>query len=234
MNYQKHLLIKRIIAIISIVIFLTICIFLTVYFWNFFSNKSNSISSLKNTINSFGWKAPVIFLLIHMLQVFLALLPGEIIELAAGVCFGPIGGTILCLIGCFSSSLLILLLYKFFGQKIVSLFVDSKKIERLNFINTSKKRNILVFILYLIPGTPKDLFTYFIPLTGISIPNFLIISLIARIPSIISSTICGSLFINEQYILGGLVLFITLMLSIAGLVLYNKIEEKNNKKSGTD
>jgi len=125
----------------------------------------------------------------------------------------------------------VFLLTRRFGVKLVELFVDRDKILQLRFLNTEKKRDRLIFILFLIPGTPKDLLTYFVGLTDIKLSSFLVISLIARFPSVISSTVGGHLLGQENY-MGALILYgITAALSGIGLLIYNAImkRKKTNK-----
>lgn len=126
---------------------------------------------------------------------------------------------------------LVFLLTKYFGVKLVEIFVSREKIDNLRFINSETKLERLIFILYLIPGTPKDLLTYFAGLTKIKLHRFLIISLIARFPSIISSTVGGGMLANGE-IWQSIVLFAGVcVVSIAGMLLYNKIIAAKNKKN---
>ena len=87
----------------------------------------------------------------------------------------------------------------------------------------NKKRNYLIFFLFFIPGTPKDLLTYFVGLTDIKLGSFLIISLIARIPSVLSSTFGGHLLGVGKYWDAILLYAITGAVSLIGLMVYNKI-----------
>jgi uncharacterized membrane protein YdjX (TVP38/TMEM64 family) len=103
----------------------------------------------------------------------------------------------------------------------VEVFVSREKINELSFLNTEQKRNTLIFLLFFIPGTPKDLLTYFVGLTDIKLTTFLLLSLVARIPSVITSTFGGHLLGQERYI-GAVVLYaITGLLSLLGMLGYN-------------
>jgi uncharacterized membrane protein YdjX (TVP38/TMEM64 family) len=165
-------------------------------------------------------------LLLQFLQVFIALIPGELIETAAGYAFGPVVGTLLCYAGVAAASSVIFLLTRRFGVRLVEIFVPREKINQLRFINTPKKRDGLIFLLFFIPGTPKDLLTYFVGLTDIKLSAFLILSLVARIPSVLSSTFGGHLLGEGQY-WGAVALYgITGAVSLLGLMLYNRIVKK--------
>jgi uncharacterized membrane protein YdjX (TVP38/TMEM64 family) len=89
-------------------------------------------------------------------------------------------------------SVIIFMFTKRLGIKMAEAMVGKEKIHSLHFVKDSKNLNLLIFFLYFIPGTPKDIFTYFIGLTPMKLKTFLILSSIARIPSVITSTITGN------------------------------------------
>jgi len=130
-------------------------------------------------------------------------------------------------------SLVILALTKAFGVKFVRLFVDIDKINEWSFIKNSKRKYLLLFIIYLIPGTPKDIITYFAGLTDTKILPFLIITGIARIPAIISSTYCGSSLIDNNYALFIAVFAVITVVSALGTYFGMKYMKKlSEKESG--
>lgn len=210
-----------------------IALLATFLVWKWLSSFSQD--DFREYIQSFGWWSWLVMLTLQILQVFIALIPGELIETAAGYAFGPLLGTAICYAGVAAASSLVFLLTRRFGVRMVEVFVSREKINSLRFINTEKKRNFLVFLLFFIPGTPKDLLTYFVGLTDIKLGSFLLISLVARIPSVVSSTFGGHLLGEGKY-WGALLLYgITGALSLAGMLIYNgyvraKQKDKNNKQ----
>ena len=137
----------------------------------------------------------------------------------------------MCLGGDAIGSSLIFLLVKRWGIRLVELFISREKIDQLRFINSEAKLKRLIFLLFFIPGTPKDLLTYFVGLTRIQLHEFLIITLIARIPSVISSTVGGNM-IQEQNYLKAICLFaVTGAVSVLGIALYNHIVKRKNTRS---
>lgn len=190
-----------------------------------------SPENFRSFIESFGAWGVVVGLFIQMLQVVVAFIPGEIVEVGLGSAFGALWGTVLCMVGVSIASSFVFLLTKKYGIRMVELFFDSRKIDELRFINSEKRLKYTVFLLFFIPGTPKDLLTYFVGLTRMKLPQFLAISMIARIPSIVSSTVGGNMLSNENYI-GAIILFaVTGAVSVLGIVIYNSIVNKKNKKS---
>ncbi|MDO4582315.1 MAG: VTT domain-containing protein [Bacillota bacterium] len=173
------------------------------------------------------WKARLVFVGIVFLQVLVAVIPGEFVEVAAGYSFGAWEGMLLCMTGMALASALILALVRRYGVYLAEAFVSRERLEAVTFINKRKYLNWTVFIIFLIPGTPKDIFTYFIGLTKMRIPVFLLISTAARIPSIITSTWGGSAVMLEDYRLALLIFAVTAVVSAIGIFIYRFIYKKN-------
>lgn len=206
---------------ISVAVVALLVLLLTLFIWNWL--RSFSQEGFRDYIRSFGPLGWLVMLLLQFLQVFIALIPGELIETAAGFAFGPVVGTLLCYVGVAAASSAVFLLTRRFGIRLVEVFVSREKINQLRFINTRKKRDGLIFLLFFIPGTPKDLLTYFVGLTDIKLSGFLTISLVARLPSVLSSTFGGHLLGEGQY-WGAVALYgITGIVSLTGLLIYNRI-----------
>lgn len=163
------------------------------------------------------------FVGIQILQVFFALIPGEPIELFAGYAFGWLWGTLLCLVGCLIGSVLVFLLTRRFGSRFTCIAFAEDKLNSLKFMQNEKKLGLMTFLLFFIPGTPKDLLTYFVGLTKLSLKKFLLISGIARIPSVLTSALTGSSLMQQNYLASVLIFGITALVSLAGLALYKKI-----------
>lgn len=219
---------KKIFTVVSLIIVLILVAFITIFVCKWLNSFSKE--GFREYINSFGAGGWLVLLSLQILQVFIALIPGELLESAAGYAFGPWIGTLICYVGVAIGSAVIFYITRRFGTKAVEIFVSRDKINELRFINTAKKRNFLVFFVFFIPGTPKDLLTYFVGLTEIKFISFLSISLVARIPSVLSSTFGGHL-IGEGDYLGAIVVYgATALVSIAGLLFYNCFIKKRNKQ----
>ena len=207
---------------IAVLLLLVICVTLFVSRWL----RSFSQEDFRDYVRSFGVLAPVVMLGLQILQVFIALIPGEIVESAAGFVLGSWLGTAVCYLGICIASTLIFMLTRRYGIRLVEVFVAREKINELRFLNTEQKRNALIFLLFFIPGTPKDLLTYFVGLTDIRLKTFLLLSMVARIPSVITSTFGGHLLGEERYI-GAVILYgITGVLSLLGMLGYNQYLKK--------
>ncbi len=217
---------KRTIAIASLIIVIGLMGLITYFAVYKFFSGDNTAEGFEGFIEGYGWWGRFVALGIQFLQVFIAFIPGEFVEVGLGLAFGAVEGTIICMGGLALGSATVFALVKRWGIRLVELFVDTEKINSFRFINSEKKLSYTVFILFLIPGTPKDLLTYIVPLTRMKMSEFMVISMLARIPSVVSSTIGGNLFGDGRYLEGIALLLVTAIISIAGLRIYDIIIKK--------
>lgn len=153
----------------------------------------SSKEAFKEWINGFGVMGEAVFVGIRALQTVIKIVPAEPLEIGAGYVWGTFKGFCLCMLGTEIGSAIILLLTSLFGSRLLNAIFDTDKLKKWSFIADDKKKYLILCVVYLIPGTPKDFITYFVGVTNTSIIPFLVITGLARIPSIISSTWCGGL-----------------------------------------
>ena len=135
--------------------------------------------------------------------------------------YGPIGGLIVVFLGAFLSSFIIFFAVRKFGRNFIYSFVSKEKndkIENSKWFSDEKKIDIILFLLFFIPGTPKDLLVYIGGLLPINPFKFLLISTFARFPSIISSTIAGSNLVAGNWI--AIILTYVITFALAGLLIF--------------
>ena len=178
-----------------------------------------------------GILAQLSFIAMVFFQVVIAIIPGEPLEICAGYAFGTLEGTILCMIGIALGSAVIFMLVRTLGVKLVEVFFSVEKIRSMRFLRDSRKRNTLAFIIMMIPGTPKDLVSYFAGLTSMKLHEWLILSTIARIPSIVTSTLGGSALAEKDYTFAIVVFAVTAVISIIGILIYNKLSRRRAEKA---
>ena len=170
-----------------------------------------------------GWWGQLAFVGMMALQIFVAVIPGEPLELAAGYAFGAWLGMGLCLTGAALGSITVFLLVRSLGVRAVETFFPREKIMELSFLKDVRRRDVLIFTLFCIPGSPKDLLTYVSGLTNISLARWLLLTTPARIPSIITSTVGGDALGvgNVPFAIG--VFAVTLLISGGGILAYRRI-----------
>lgn len=164
-----------------------------------------------------------------ILQVVIAVLPGEPFEIAAGYAFGAVEGSLLCIAASTLGSITVFLLVRYFGVPLVEVFFSEEKLHRIKFLKTTTKRDFIFFIIFMIPGTPKDLLCYFAGLTDIRLSLWLLICSLGRLPSIVTSTVGGDALGTSNYWFAAAVFAITLVISLVGLLFYKKICNRHEK-----
>lgn len=216
---------------IGLIIILLILIFSAAVAWFIGKPMIRLVSSrgdFREWVETHGIYGRFIFVGMVIFQVVIAAVPGEPLEIGAGFAFGAIEGTLLCMVGITLGSAAVFLLVRKFGIHLVELFFDIEKIRKLKFLQNEKRLTLITLIVFLLPGTPKDLLTYAVGLTDMRFSAFLLIASFARLPSIVTSTVGGSALGVENYVLAVAVFAGTAVLSAAGLCIYKHI---NNKKS---
>lgn len=182
-------------------------------------------------VDSHGILSRIAFIGMVTFQVVIAVVPGEPFEIGAGYAFGTVEGTLLSLVGVLIGSIVIFFVVRTVGIKAVEVFFPIEKIRSLRFLKNTKRLNLLVFLLFLVPGTPKDLISYFVGLTEIKFGYWLFVATVVRIPSIITSAAGGDALGLGKYGLAVIFLVATAIISGAGLLYYRYMTKKENEKS---
>lgn len=220
---------KRIIAGTVFVLFLLFCGAVTWFIGRPMIKFVSEPEKFRVWVDSHGIWGEITFVAMMVFQVVIALVPGEPLEIGAGYAFGAIEGTLLCVLGITIGSMLVFLMVKRFGIRLVEVFFSREKIMSLKFLQDEKKRALLTFTVFFLPGTPKDLLTYFVGLTDIKLSHFLLLTSVARLPSVITSAVGGSALGVESYTFAIIVFTLTLVFSGTGLLIYKFIQKKRNQ-----
>lgn len=167
----------------------------------------------------------LILLITQILQVVVAFIPSEVVEFVAGAMYGAFFGMLICLLGLILATFIIYGLVKWLGKPFFDLNVNQKQSSKLQFLHDPDRSLLILFFIFLIPGIPKDIFIYFIPFTKIKLSKFILVSSIARIPSILSSTFVGAAVFDENYIVAMIVMGLIFIFSVLGLIFNKKIYE---------
>lgn len=215
---------RKVVRIILIILALLFCAFLGYVIVKFATNRE----LFKTWMNDYGILGAVIYVIMVVFQVIVALVPGEPVEIAGGYAFGAIKGTVLYLIGSTIGSMIVFLLVRKYGIRLVEMVFSNKDIKGLEYLR-NKKREAILILLFVIPGTPKDLLCYFAGLTNISTRIWLVVSSLGRIPSIVTSTIGGDALEKSDYTWSIVAFSIALTLSLIGIIIYKIMHKKHNE-----
>ncbi len=185
--------------------------------WDLFQDRHQ----LKKVIKSFGPYSPLAFILLQVIQVVVAPIPGEAIEFLGGYVFGVRAGMLYSMIGLMLGSWLAFGIARIFEKQAIERLVSPKMRKKFDYL-IGHQGAILSFFLFLIPGFPKDTLCYILGLTPMHFGIFLIISTIGRIPGTWMATLQGAKVFEQQYMLFLILLGIS---ALAILIFYIYHEE---------
>ncbi len=217
--------VNLLVNVVAAVLLLGVFVFVFLYFYDYFEylgtpeGRQVFIEKLRET----GAWGVVILTLVQVLQVVVAFIPGEVVELASGALYGMFGGLVLCLVGLNIGTLIIFGLVSLLGGSYVRENVSQKQYKYLKILNDPDRALVALFFIFLIPGIPKDILIYFVPLTRVKMWKFMIVASVARIPSIVSSTFTAEALLRGDYLSAGIIFGIFLVLGILGVVFNGKI-----------
>lgn len=172
-----------------------------------------------------------VMVLIIAVQILVAVIPGEPFEFAAGYAFGAWQGMALCMLGSFLGGALAMALARRFGMRLLRALFPKRDIHSLEIFKNPRRLHVLTFFLFLIPGTPKDILVYALGLTPMGIMQGMLLTTVARIPSILSSTLSGHVLGEEQYLAAVIIYALTGIFSLIAILIYRKRSKKEEKSA---
>ena len=184
----------------------------------------------RDWVNSHGFSGRIAYMGMVILQVIVAVIPGEPFEIAAGYAFGAVEGTLLCLAASAMGSICVFLLVRRFGPRLVEVFFSKDKLRSVRFLQATPRRDLIFLIIFMLPGTPKDLLCYFAGLTNIRFPVWLMICSLGRIPSIVTSTMGGDALGSKNYWGAILIFAVTLIVSAGGMLIYDRLRARRERE----
>ena len=177
---------------------------------------------LKKVIKSFGPYAPLAYILLQIMQVVIAPIPGGAVEFLGGYLFGVKAGFIYSMIGLILGSWLAFSLARIFEKIAVEKFVSEQTRKKFNYL-VEHEGVIVSFILFLLPGFPKDALCYILGLTPMHLGIFLAISTIGRIPGTLMATLQGAKAFDHQYKIFFLLLGISALVILVFYIYHEEI-----------
>jgi uncharacterized membrane protein YdjX (TVP38/TMEM64 family) len=159
----------------------------------------------------------ILFILLQIGQVIAAPIPGEATGFIGGYLYGPIWGTVLSTIGLTIGSWLAFMLARFFGMPLVEKVVNPVTIQKFDYF-MEHQGAVVSFLLFLIPGFPKDYLCYIMGVSHMPLLTFLVISTVGRLMGTAMLSVCGHCFRNEQYVLLVIVTIVSLAVIIPAFI----------------
>ena len=217
---------KKITSILKLALLIAIIVAIPLYIYFFHHDLIEDFSSIRDVENwllQYKAKSALIYIGAQIKQIIICIVPGQALQVAAGYLYGFWLAFALSMIGAFLGSVAVFYIAQFLGQDAVHFLFGERKItEMLDKLN-SKKGMVLVFIIFLIPGIPKDLCTYAAGISNMHIRPFLILSLIGRAPGMMCSIAIGKQLMQGNYHYAIIIAAIVVVIFIIGFIFKNKI-----------
>jgi uncharacterized membrane protein YdjX (TVP38/TMEM64 family) len=185
----------------------------------------------KEFLSRLGWWAPVAYMAIQTLQVIIAPIPGEASGFVGGYLFGTFGAFVYSTIALTFGSWVNFLIGRFFGKRWVRRLIPQDTLKRMDFL-LRHQGVVVVFILFVFPGFPKDSLCLFLGLSSLPIKALVLLSAIGRMPGTLMLSAQGALLFEHNYFLLAILIGICLLMVLLAWryrePLYRWIEKQNH------
>jgi len=218
--------VKFISVVLKFSLLLAILVGLPLYVWFFHQDllrQFSDIDEVKIFFTQYQTASILVYIGLQMIQIIISLIPGQALQFAAGLLYGFWAGLLISLIGAIAGTVVTYYLSKFLGKDALHVLFGKRHIdEYLEKIN-SKRGFILVFLIYLIPGVPKDLCSYAAGLSNMKLKPFLILSTAGRTPGIMGSLLIGTQLGEGNYTFVIVIGIIAAVLFLLGIIYHAKL-----------
>ena len=220
----------------GLVAFFAVMIIAVVLLWPLIGElfSEGGLERVTRDVREAGPAGFLILLAVQFLQIVVAFIPGEVVQVAAGMIYGPWVGALIIFIGCVISSAFIFVLVHKLGMPFVQAMVPEGALQKFRAFERTGKLNMLVFVLFLIPGLPKDVFTYLVPLTDMKLPTFVLLSNLARLPGIVLSTYAASGLATGDYAESIAIFAVTALIAVVALLVYGRVAKRMDAKHNAE
>lgn len=223
---KLHKKIKTVSTILKFSLLLLILIGLPLYIYFFQPQIIDSMSSMEN-VNAFFQRYHAESILVYIgaqiLQIVICVIPGQWLQFAAGYMYGFWFGFFYSLIGAALGSVITYYLAKLLGRDAMHLIFGEARINEFIHKLNSKKAIIIVFLIFLIPGVPKDLCNYAAGISEMKLKPFLIVSLVGRTPGMMGSLLIGRQIEAGHYTGAIVVAALAVILCVVGIVMRKRL-----------
>lgn len=209
----------------GLIAFLALMVVIMVLLWPYIHEvfEPGGLSRVIDDVRNAGPLGFLILLAMQFMQIVVAFIPGEVVQMAAGMMYGPWLGAAVILLGCIISSAFVFAVVHRLGAPFVQDMVPTKYLDKFRAFEESGKLSIVVFILFLIPAMPKDTFTYLVPLTNMRMRDFLVLSNVGRIPGIVISTYAANGLVDGNITQSLIIFAVVAVIAIVAIVFRDKI-----------
>ena len=215
---------KVVISVLKVMLLAAIVVGIPAYIYFFHGDWLRQFESFEDVVSylqRYKWESVPIYIGLQIVQIVISVIPGQVFQFAAGYLYTFFPALFFSICGAFLGTALSFYLAKVLGHDFVHLFFGKEKthdyVRKLN----SKKAYMIVFILYLIPGLPKDVVSYAAGVSEMKFKPFILLSLIGRLPGMMGSIMIGSMWRNGEYV-GMVLLGVFAVVAFALCIVYRK------------
>jgi len=223
---QKQNKRKRILAILKLVALAVILIGIPLYIYFFqhdLIEEFSDIRDVEQTMKSYRRESIIIYVAAQILQVVLSVIPGQALQFAGGYLYGIVLGLLLSVIGIAIGSTLAYYIARLLGRDAIHMFFGKRKVTEMLDLMNSPKGLIVTFVIFLVPGIPKDLCSYAAGLSNLKLKPYLIVSMIARIPGMMGCLIVGRQVGAGGYTSAAIIAVAALVLLLLGIIFRKQV-----------
>lgn len=199
---------KRIFAILKLILLITIVVGIPAFLYLKFGDQlfsRNAAADMVAYLKAHQSFAALLVIMIQVFQVVICVLPGQPIQFAASYMFGVFGGLALSLIGAVIGVVISFYTAKLLGRDAVHMIFGEERVSDYQRKLNSGRGIMIAFLIYLIPGVPKDLVSYVAGISEMDFLPFLLVATVGRIPGMAGSLLVGHFFSRGNYVAIGIV-----------------------------
>ena len=215
--------------IVLLIAFIAVIIFLTIKYAPYITELARKPDEFRDVILSYGYFGVFVFIFIQVFQVVVAAIPGELIQIAGGFVYGAWLGTLYLSIGVVIGTLAAFYAARLFGYSLIKKIVAEDKLARFKDMMESKKADLVISVLFLLPGLPKDFLVYVGGLTPVKPMKFIVITTIARLPALFFSAYIGENIQEQDYVRALVISIIAVVLFLLGVINRERIFKRINR-----
>ncbi|HWQ79259.1 MAG TPA: VTT domain-containing protein [Anaerovoracaceae bacterium] len=225
-NEKRKKRLRTIVSVLKLLILFGIIIGAPIYVYFAYPElvaRLSSLDEINQLLKQYKTASILIYIGLQVFQVVVSVIPGQALQFAAGYAYHFWLGFLFSVAGVALGTVVTFYLARLLGRNALHVIFGEEKFSRFVHTLNSKRSFIILFVIFLIPGIPKDLFTYAAGVSEIRVVPFLLLSLTGRTPAMMGSVLMGSMFYNGSYT--GLIITgaAAVILFIAGILQRDKL-----------
>lgn len=230
---ERRAKLKKLFTILKFVTLILIIAAVPVYILVFHQDwiaQMQDLDRIRAVIENYkGIEAPLIYVGAQIIQIIISVIPGQALQIAAGFMFGFPIALLLSVIGAAIGTVITYYLGKVLGRDAMHLLFGEEQIN--NYVTRMNSRNAaaIVFLIYLIPGIPKDVVSYAAGVSSMKLRPFLLLSLVGRLPGMIASLLIGRQIFEGDYHIAIIIAVIASVAFILGVIFRKRLMARFDK-----